>query len=218
MDSVNIARVQTNRMSCLCSCISVLEEIVWLCWWTGHFACTVKTENEEIQNETVVLEDETGELKTSNQTISINVGHVLVCQNNVVLRCAVICQVVIHDESQQPIKEREIHLFVDFGQLRFNHNVAFAIGCLPDVVQVIDTLAPLIYEQWRWLSIGGLDPGREETSLIGFEVEELIKIGICDLLHWLDVVARNELLICIEELDSSLLEVSLGKQETFDTG
>ena len=40
--------------------------------------------------------------------------------------------------------------------------------------------------------------------------------SIRNLLHRLDVVARNELVIRVEELDTRLLERALGEQETLD--
>ena len=41
--------------------------------------------------------------------------------------------------------------------------------------------------------------------------------SIRDLLHRLDVVARNKLVIGVEELNTRLLERALGEQETLDT-
>ena len=37
-------------------------------------------------------------------------------------------------------------------------------------------MTPLVDEERRRLSIGGLDPGREETSLVRLEEEELVEI------------------------------------------
>ena len=40
---------------------------------------------------------------------------------------------------------------------------------------------------------------------------------ISDLLHWLNVIARNEFVIGVEKLDTSLLERTLGQEQTLDT-
>jgi len=40
---------------------------------------------------------------------------------------------------------------------------------------------------------------------------------IGDLLHWLNIIARNEFVIGIEKLDTRLLERTLGQEQTLDT-
>ena len=42
--------------------------------------------------------------------------------------------------------------------------------------------------------------------------------SISDLLNRLDIVARNEFVIGIKELDARFRERSLGQQQAFDTG
>ena len=106
----------------------------------------------------------------------------------------------------------------------------------PDVRQVVDPLTPLVDEERRRFSIGRLDPGREEASLVRLEEEELVEIlvqyrlaigsktghddgttySVGDLLHRFNVVTGNELIIRVEELDSGLLEGSLREKEAFD--
>ena len=49
-----------------------------------------------------------------------------------------------------------------------------------------------------------------------YDVETTYSVG--DLLHGLDVIARDELVVRVEELDAGLLERSLREQETLDTG
>lgn len=84
-------------------------------------------------------------------------------------------------------------------------------------MQVVDPLCPLVNEERRRLGVGRLDPTREQTPLVGLEVEELIEVGVRDLLHRLDIVARDELLVRVEKLDPGLLERSLREEETLDT-
>jgi len=40
---------------------------------------------------------------------------------------------------------------------------------------------------------------------------------IGDLLHWLNIIARNEFVIGIEKLDTRLLECTLGQEQMLDT-
>ena len=38
---------------------------------------------------------------------------------------------------------------------------------------------------------------------------------VCDLLHRLDVIAWDEFVICVKELDTAFFESALGEQQTF---
>jgi hypothetical protein len=76
VELVDVTRVETNRMAGLRGRIAILQEVVRHLRWTGHLARTLKTEDEDIQNETIVLEDEGGELETTDKTISVCVCHV----------------------------------------------------------------------------------------------------------------------------------------------
>ena len=142
---------------------------------------------------------------------------------------------MVKDKPQETVEQREINLLVDFREDRLHHDVALALARLPDIGQVVDTLTPLVDEKRRWLRVGGLDPRGEQTTLVGLEEQELVEVleltcqqgnfkstkrttySIRDLLYRLDVVARNELVIRVEELDTRLLEGTLGEQETLDT-
>ena len=134
---------------------------------------------------------------------------------------------MVQNETQETVEEREIDLLVDLRQNRLHHDIAFAFARLPDICEVIDTLTPLIHKEWRGFSVGRLDPGREEATLISLEEQELIEVlkgktlapivecnwhviyGVGDLLHGLNVIARNELVVGVEELDARLLERTL---------
>ena len=76
VNPVDVARVQPDRVGSLGSRVTVLQEVVGLLGWTSHFTRSLETENEKIQNETVVLEDESRELETTNHTISIGMSHI----------------------------------------------------------------------------------------------------------------------------------------------
>ena len=83
---------------------------------------------------------------------------------------------MIKDKPQQTVEQREIDLLVDLRQHGFHHDVTLALARLPDVRQVVDPLTPLVDEERRRLSVCGLDPGREEASLVRLEEEELVEI------------------------------------------
>lgn len=108
---------------------------------------------------------------------------------------------MVHDQAQKAVEERQVDLLVDLGELRLHENVALALARLPNVVEVVDALCPLVHEQGRRLRVGGLDPGREQAALVGLEVEELVEVRVRDLLHRLDVVARDELLVRVEDCE-----------------
>lgn len=216
VDAINVTRVETNWVTNLSWGVAELKEVVGRLGRTGHFAGSLESENEDVENETVVLEDETGELESSNHSESVDVGHVLVSENDVVLARAVIREIVIHDETEKSIEEGEIDLFVDLAELRLDKNVGLSFTRLPDVVQVVDSLRPFVDEEGRRLGVGRFDPGREKSSLVGLEVKELVEVGVRDLLHRLDIVARDQFLVGVEELDSRFLKGSLSQQESFD--
>lgn len=104
VDPVDVARVETDRVARFSGSVSELEEIVRHLRRSSHFTSSRKTENEEIENETIVLEDERGELKTSDHSVTIDMGHILIGEDDVVLGGTVISQVVIHDQTQETIE------------------------------------------------------------------------------------------------------------------
>jgi hypothetical protein len=102
-DSVNVACVQTDWVLGLCGTITELQEVVGALRWSSHFARALQAQKKQIDDQTIVLEDERGKLQTSDHTIAVNVVHVLVVQLNVVLGRDVVCQVVVHDQAEQSV-------------------------------------------------------------------------------------------------------------------
>jgi hypothetical protein len=148
----------------------------------------------------------------SQREIQTIFKHTLIRQHGVVLRCNVIRQVVVKNETEKTVQKRQIDLLVHLRKLRLHQHNALALAGLPDLIEVIDTLAPLVNEQWRRLGIRRLNPRREETPLIRLEEEELVQVCVRDLLNGLDVVARDELIVGVEELDTGLLECTLSEK------
>lgn len=54
--TVDISRIKLNRMVRFSSRVLVLQEVVWHLGWTGHFTSPLKSQDEEIKHESVVLE------------------------------------------------------------------------------------------------------------------------------------------------------------------
>jgi len=144
--------------------------------------------------------------------------HVLVRKGRVVLGRDVIRQVVVHDQSQQPIEQGQVDLLVDLGQDGLHHDDTFALTRLPDVAQVVDPLTPLVDQERRDFRITRLDPAGEQVSLIGLVPEEGFEVGVGDLFHGLNVVTRDELVVRVKELDTGLLERSLSQKQSLDSG
>lgn len=81
VESVDIARVETDGMTCFSSRIAILKEVIRHLGRPRHLTCSLKAKNKKIEDQAVILEDEGRELKTTNETISIGMRHVLVGQN-----------------------------------------------------------------------------------------------------------------------------------------
>lgn len=111
VDAVHVARVQADRVASLRRRVAELKEVVRHLRRSGHLARALKTEDEQVEDETVVLrtqdasaarsgkggnrprkylEDERGELETADETVRVDVRHVLVGQDDVVLRSTVV--------------------------------------------------------------------------------------------------------------------------------
>lgn len=60
--------------------ITVLKEVVRHLWRTSHLAGALQTENQEIEDKAVVLENECRELQSTDQDKGVSVCHVFVCQ------------------------------------------------------------------------------------------------------------------------------------------
>ena len=146
---INIAGVQTDRMPSLRSTIPELQEVVGALRRSSHLARSLQTEKQQINHQTIVLEHETRELQATNQPIAVGMVHVLIAQLDVVLGGYVVGQVMVHDQTKQSVQQSKIDLLVDLGQFSLDHHVGFALGSLPNVGQVVDSLRPLVRQERR---------------------------------------------------------------------
>ena len=143
LEAINISRIQPDRMASFCSRIPVLQKVVWHLGWSSHLTGSLKAKNEQVKNKTIVLKHESRKLETTNEAEGIDVRHILVSERGVILGSDVIRKIVVKNESEQAIEKGKIDFFVNFGEDSFHHYNAFSFACIPDVSQIVDTLAPL---------------------------------------------------------------------------
>lgn len=62
----------------------------------------------------------------------------LIVDDYIVLGRHVVSYVVVHNESQQPVKQRQVNLLIHLLKPRLQHDVALALTRLPHILQVID--------------------------------------------------------------------------------
>mmetsp|Transcript_889 Transcript_889/g.2132 ORF Transcript_889/g.2132 Transcript_889/m.2132 type:complete len:706 (-) Transcript_889:1206-3323(-) len=142
--------------------------------------------------------------------------HVLVVDHDVILRRHVIRNVVVDDEPQKAIQHRPVDLLRDVLELGLQDDNALAIRRVPDVRQVIDTLAPLVHQQGGRLRVCRLDPVGEEVAVVTLVPQVLVQVSISDLLQRLNLVAWHQVRVHVLELDGHLLEGSLSEQVALD--
>ena len=77
----------------------------------GDLGRAREAQHEQVQDEAVVLHDEAGELEAADEAVRVGVRHVLVRDHHVVLGRHVVRDVVVQDQPQQPVQQRQVHLF-----------------------------------------------------------------------------------------------------------
>jgi hypothetical protein len=70
MDLIDISRIESNGVTSFSSGIAELQEIVGHLGWSSHFTRTLKPKNEDIENETIVL-DAIPSIKVSEQSSDV---------------------------------------------------------------------------------------------------------------------------------------------------
>lgn len=63
----------------------------------------------------------------------------LVVDDDVVLGRHVISNVVVNNETQQPVKQSQIDLLVHLLVARLQHDIALSLSSLPHILQVVDS-------------------------------------------------------------------------------
>ena len=177
---------------------------------TRHFGGPVQAKDEEVEYEAIVLHNEAGVLDASDDAVQVGVVHVLVGDVDVVLGRHVVSDVLVEDQPQQPTEDVQINLLIHLFERRLQHHIALTIARHPHILQVVDSLAPLVGEVRGRLCVGRLNPGGEELPLVSLKPQVLVQVGVRDLLKRLNVVDRDEVGVQVHELNAHLLEVTLG--------
>lgn len=58
VDAINVAAVQSDRMSGLRGSVLETQEVIGHLGWSSHFTGTVQTQNQKVHNKSVVLYNE----------------------------------------------------------------------------------------------------------------------------------------------------------------
>mmetsp|Transcript_70723 Transcript_70723/g.165865 ORF Transcript_70723/g.165865 Transcript_70723/m.165865 type:complete len:432 (+) Transcript_70723:3649-4944(+) len=217
-EAVQVAAIQPDRMPQLSVHVLEGQELIGQLGWSSDLRGPGQAQHQEVQHHAVVLEHKGAELQTLDEAIGVCVVHVLVIDHNVVLRSHVVRNVVINDKAEQAIQQRQVDLLRNVFKLALQHHHALTIRGVPDVRQVVDTLAPLVDQQGGRLRVCRLHPVGEEMPMVTLIPKVLVQVCIGDLLQRLNLIARHQVGVHVLELDGDLLESSLGQQMTLDSG
>ena len=77
---------------------------------SSNFRGSGQTQEQQIQDQAIVLGHKGGKLQATDDAVAVGVCHVLVCNDDVVLGRHVVCNVVVKNQTQQPVEESEVHL------------------------------------------------------------------------------------------------------------
>mmetsp|Transcript_30637 Transcript_30637/g.99608 ORF Transcript_30637/g.99608 Transcript_30637/m.99608 type:complete len:435 (-) Transcript_30637:2259-3563(-) len=213
---VDVAAVEANRMPRLHRSVPERDELVRALRRPRNLRGAREPEHEEVEHEAVVLDDEAGELEAGDEAVRVCVAHILVRNDNVVLRRHVIRDVVVDDEAQQTVEHRQVHLLLELFKLGLQHDHALALGGFPHIHEVVDALAPFVHKKRRGLGVRGLDPVGEEVTLVRLVVEVVVEVGVGDFLERLNLVHGGDVRVKVHKLDAHLLEGSLREEVPLD--
>ena len=116
---------------------------------------------------------------------------------------------MIHYQSQYPVCECKVNLFINFLKFSLHQNYTLVFRDIPHISQVIDTLAPLVDKEGRRFQVSWFYPIREQTSFICFIPQVLIKVSICYFFNWFYIIDRNQMGVQVHELNADFFEGSV---------
>mmetsp|Transcript_29770 Transcript_29770/g.62395 ORF Transcript_29770/g.62395 Transcript_29770/m.62395 type:complete len:277 (-) Transcript_29770:3144-3974(-) len=155
---LDVTTVQADRMLHFSGDRIEGQKLVRLHRSTGDFAGSGKSQHEQIKNQTVILKDEGSKLQATDQAVAVQMIHVLVIEQDIVLCGHVLRNVVIDNQPKEAIQQRKIHLLVHLLKLSFHHHIGLPAGRVPHLLEVIHALAPLVHQQRRRLRVSRLHP------------------------------------------------------------
>ena len=90
--------------------------------------------------------------------ITIRMVHILEIYHNIVLSSHIIGDILVDNQPQKPIEQSQVDFFVHFFESGFQNDQGLSLGDVPDAVEVVDTLAPFVDEEWRGFGVCGFYP------------------------------------------------------------
>ncbi len=144
--------------------------------------CPAQTQDEQVDNHAVELEDEGCELKAHDNTIKVGMIHVFEIDADIVFGGHVISDVMVDDKPEETIQKSEIDLLIDFIETGLEQDKRLTLTGIPSTMQVIDALTVLVEQEWWGFVVGRLDPVGEESPFVSLVPQVLIKVGIGDFL------------------------------------
>ena len=117
-------------------CVDVLEtqKVVGHLGGSSHLRGPIKAEHQQVHDQPVVLDDKGGELQAANDAVAVGVVHILVVDDDVVFGGHVVGNVVVDNQSQQPVEQGQVDLFVELFKVALHHDVALAVARLPNIL------------------------------------------------------------------------------------
>ena len=139
INTINVTCVQSDGVSCLR--LDVFEGQILIGDFRGprNFRGPCQAQQQQIQDQSVVLEGKRGELQATDKAIGVGMHHVFERKHDVVFGRHVVGNVVVDDQTEQTIEQREIHLLVDTFEGCLQQDDALATIGAPHIVQVVDT-------------------------------------------------------------------------------
>lgn len=98
------------------------HELIFLEGRACDLVGSVEAHDENVDDHSVELEDEGGELQAHQKPIVVGVVHVFEVDHHVVLRGHVVCDVVVNDQSKQPVQQGQINFLVYLVKPRLHQN------------------------------------------------------------------------------------------------
>ena len=213
---VHVARVQTDRVVRLRLRVVERQVLVRQRGRARQLRRAVHAQQQQVENESVVLEDEAGELEAGDQPVVVHVLHVLEGDLHVALLRHVVRQVVVHDQPQQARQQRRVDLLEHLVERRLHQHVALAVLARPEVRQVVHALAELVHQVRLRLLVARLHPVREQLALVRLVPQVLVQVRVRDLLQRVDLVHGHQVRVQVQELQAHVLEHVLRQQVPLD--
>ena len=120
--------------------------------------------------------------------------------------------------TRQSIGKAGTHRHPRLLSPHLHHDDTLSVVCVPDVLQVVDSLAPLEAQERGRLQVRWFDPVGKQVALVGLVPEVLVEVRVADLLQRLDLDHGDEVRVQVHELDGHLLEGALRQKVALDAG